>query len=630
MPQEQEAETSEGRPYVIPGPFGKVSVGPIPSDFPAIAETLIITLAEASNPTRRIYGNLFGSEQFRFALEAAAIEGPDLGVALGCAGQAPVPYVIVDRLFCPELGRIQQGQNTISRGWFALQSHDARLGGIFLLPLTSAILRFFSLAEIKANTTIDDNIGALRVTFKHPASGLEIHKSYSPQSIKTLDPSLDLRFFPNFRLDSLSDAGSQLPFASIDRYYYARLRLSPGLDKLKSAWVGSSGKTLTDAVLYNEGMFARPADRRFPALGKQSFWKLSMEDAPIAFEIERFGMILLELDQLRRDDAATPWSVGLDFGTTNSCVAIDKGAGTNPATLKLPVLTTTFLTKWETELRGESDEGFSALADFFFWQNEATDVLNENEFFPTQVLTKLSLQLEKLPYRDGFSERNGLVFFPNVSLATVENKGFTDLIEGFEALRYSTSPVKPRFHLNRDLKWKDEDDEGGNSLLWRRVFHQHLRLQLILAAARENAYIDKLVASYPKAFLPIEKSSYEDELRLIWGPSTHVDVRSESAAAAVTLDVAEGQECFLLDMGGGTTDVAVFKDGILEEECSLAVAGGILEMYVCQILRCGSKLLGVSMFRKNWGRRLQPMIRWRKSTARCFRASSSKMGGRSN
>src|SRR5204863_3494620 len=112
-------------------------------------------------------------------------------------------------------------------------------------------------------------------------------------------------------------------------------------------------------------------------------------------------------------------------------------------------------------------------------------------------------------------------------------------------------------------------------------------------AARENAYIKKLVASYPKAFLPIEKSGYEDELKDIWGPSTQVDVRSESAAAAVTLEVAEGQECFLLDMGGGTTDVAVFKDGILEEECSLAVAGGILEKYVCQstalrkqIVRC--------------------------------------------
>lgn len=615
----QDVERSQGSPFCVPALLEKVYQGTSkPSDYPFRNGTLVLTLAMVENPTRLIYGNVFGSPEIRRLLENKPdkpAEGPDLGAALNRPGEAPVPYVILDHLFTTNLGRLQtptEGENTVSEEWGALSmSANSKLDGIFLLPFKPAILRYFSPQELRQGVKADDNVAAVQVTFRHEAEGLEVSRLYGALDetnagrIVSLDPSLDLRFFPNFRLDWLADLDRQLPFAG-DRFYHARIRLSPETDRLPMRWLAANGTPLADATQYFEGSFERPADRNLYAPGRQAFWRLPMHVPPAVFQVEGFGFLLLALrGSPHAGETPRAWKVALDFGTTNSCVAVDVGAGNVDAAYPLPVLTTVFLSKWQTTLRGESDEGASALADFMLWQNEATTTLNENDFFPTQILTRHRLDATAVPYPGGFNERNGLAFFPNVStLGTIERKGFTDLLEGFEAMR--TTNLKPRFFLKLNLKWKDESAEGGAALVWRTVFHQHLRLQLLLAAASENAYIDRLVASFPKAFIPQEKDDYQKELEKIWGTAdperinaeakrspVQIELRSESAAAALALGITRGQEFFLLDMGGGTTDIAVFKDTLLEEECSLTLAGQALEKYVCrsenlrkQIVRC--------------------------------------------
>jgi MreB/Mbl protein len=586
-----EVERNVGVPFPVPKLIEKVYAGGTdagdpkgdrftrPTDFRCRDGVIYLTLEESGNPSIRVYGTLFGSLEIRDRLKMSDAEGPNLGLVLQREGEAPVPYVILDNLFTPKLGRVQKGQNTIGSEWKALTlaNNAATLDGIYLIPFEPAILRYFTPTELREGVVADNNVGAIQVTFEHRELPAGVRKYYAMEEIVVLDPSLDLRFFPKFRLDSVADVNLQLPLPH-DRYYYARVRLSPALDEVRLNWLGEKGVPLNETPRI-EGDYVRPNRETF-AVGRRAFWRFPMALPPVAFEVEDHGLILLALEQLNHQgQAPSPWAAAVDFGTTNSCVAIDRGSGNVAETEKLPVLVTTFLQTWATALRGDSDEGYSALADFFFWQNTATQHLNERDFFPTQIITTNPLTLEKLT-DDKFNPSNGLAFFPNVSLAAVENPGFTDLIEGFGG--FNETAVKARFKLNRDLKWKPEDGNPGSSQIWRDVFHQHLRCQLILTAAREKATINRLVASYPKAFLPAEVTEYRQLLQKIWSENTPVELRSESVAAAMTLQITLHHEYFLVDMGGGTTDIAVFKDEEVEEECSFKLAGGLLEEYVVQ------------------------------------------------
>jgi len=602
----QEVERTAGLPFSVPKLLESVYAGKQqtaegkgggdagpdshPSDFRSHQGIIYLTLEESGNPSMRVYGNLFGSPEIRRYLEVASPEGQNLGEILQRPGEAPLPYVILDKLFTPKLGRVQKGQNTTGAEWKALVLADnsPKADGVYLIPFHSSILRYFTLEELRECIVAENNIGAIQVTLTHkiPGRELKVRKSYGiPESmdrskdeqIEDLDPSLDLRLFPKFRLDSVANVATQLP-SKEDRHYHARARLSPNLEKTTFHWLGDKGVLLKEQPRI-EGDYVK-RNKETNAEGRRAFWRFPMENPPLAFEVEGYGLILLSLQDLgHKNQKTTSWTAAIDFGTTNSCVAIDRGGGADTISEaeKLPVIVTTFLQKWRTDLRGDSDEGCSALADFFFWQNPATQYLNEREFFPTQIMTTHPLAIGKLP-DENFNPDNGLAFFPNVSLAAVENRGFTDLIKGFEGL--DDSAVEARFNLNRSLKWRDEDGQLGNSQIWREVFHQHLRYQLIITAAREKSAITRLVASYPKAFLPSEVTDYRNVLRKIWGEYVAVELRSESLAAAMTLEITQHHEYFLVDMGGGTTDIAVFKDEEVEEECSFKLAGGLLEEYV--------------------------------------------------
>lgn len=613
-PTLRDAERSQGgQGFPVPALLGKVCRADArPSDSPTRGDALVLTLEQAARPNHRVYGNIFGSPALADRLAGQAAEGDDLGAALDRPGEAPVPYVLLDALFTPYLGRLRKGSANLGSCWSALTMRDqSNLRGVYLLPFAPAILRYFSAQELRQGTSTEDNIAALQVVFRHDASGLEVRRNYrqegTPQAeIYGLDDSLDLRFFPDFRLDTLADLDKQMPFLE-DRRYYARMRLSPDLDGLSKRWLAKDGSPLEGvAVRYGDGNSFEQPNQNLLAPGKQAFWHLPITTPPGAFEVEGYGLLLLTL----RGDAGQPgrqaksWIVAMDFGTTNSCVAVDKGTGEAESAYRLPIFTSTFLTNWQTGLRGKSDEGYSAMADFMFWQNAEVDVLNRDDFFPTQILTTHPLHLAALAPGKGFNENNGLAFFPNVSLAAVEYSNFPDLINGFEQMG-GRADLAPRFNLKRNLKWKDGSAPGEGSFLWRKVFHQHLRLHLVLAAANENAYVERLVASYPRAFTPEDASRYREALEIVWGsPSkapTHADIRrshttvelrSESAAAAVALGVTPGQEFFLLDMGGGTTDIAVFKDNVLEEECSLTLAGQALENYVCHSEKLRRQIAG--------------------------------------
>jgi hypothetical protein len=575
-----QVEHSEGTNFAVPRLLETVySAGrnTLPTDFHSAAGIIYVTLEESKNPHQRIYGNVFGSPEIHERLQhpLTPAEGSNLGTALDRSGEAPVSYVIVDKLFTGKLGRVQNGLNTVAPEWAALsvQEQAAQLNGIYLLPFDSAVLRYFTPEELREETFAYNNIGAVQVALRARGKRAEVRHTYTIEHITVVDPSLDLRFFPKYRLDSVADLDRQLPMES-DRLYHARVRLSPELEQLPLRWLERNGSPI-DGVLWPQGDYA-PGTNNF-AEGRQFFWTLPATTVPSAFQIEGFGLLLLNLFDLNHHaQVPSTWRVGLDFGTTNSSVAVDRGAGNVQTAEKLPVFVTTFLQSFATQLRGGSDEGRSALADFFFWQNPTTAFLNDIEYFPTQILTRHALTTDRLPY-GGFDLRNGLAFFPNVSLATIDNPGLTDLIFGFGSL--GGTQVKPRFNLNRELKWRAQDGTD-RAQIWRGVFHRHLRLQLVLTAAYNKACISHLIASYPKAFLPEEVSEYRELLRKVWGDRTDIELRSESAAAAVTLEISRGHEYFLIDMGGGTTDIAVFKNQSIEEECSVELAGGILEEFV--------------------------------------------------
>jgi hypothetical protein len=92
-------------------------------------------------------------------------------------------------------------------------------------------------------------------------------------------------------------------------------------------------------------------------------------------------------------------------------------------------------------------------------------------------------------------------------------------------------------------------------------------------------------ASYPRAFTKIQKGLFLTVLKGIWDRKEanfhpQVEIFTESHAAAAFLKPSERVEHFLVDIGGGTTDICVFSDGKMRSESSVRMAADMIDRYV--------------------------------------------------
>ncbi len=565
-------------------------------------DTLVLTYDQARNPKTKIFGMIFGSTEVEKRLRDAQVLpcGDDLGSVLGVS--AAVPYLILDKLFEPTLTNIYKDVNDeppkVNESWKIITNS----GEAYLFPFKRELLDYFTNEQVTAGTKLLNlGTGSLAIQFTHKEA--VAHRSYKQEERSTMDPSMDLRLFPNFALDSLRHVKAMLPKEE-DRHYYSRLRLFQGADAMWSMeWLNNDGLRIVNQKWEDEGNFERL--NGVSSKGKQmlSVIKAGEEpgNRPAALHVKGYGLAFVKLKTLDfGNEPPLSWEIGLDFGTSNTCLVKrgmnqnrDDGSG---ELLHLGVFTTSLLDQWEIDRsRGSAAEGFSAIFDFPYLNNSFAEPslgvsntqLNPKDFFPTQVVYYNNRNAPEAS--DNFQVRNGLAFFQNITVTSLLANHVSELIKGFDSLKPANqstqTPTPPeRFILNRSLKWEEESDHYNPTNInraWRKVFHSHLRLQILMSAAADNGRVGNLRASYPKAFTSSQKESYEKELKQVWGESVTTEIFSESAAAAKQLDVGEAQVAYLIDIGGGTADFAVYRDKGLIGECSLKLAGSFIENYFC-------------------------------------------------
>ena len=554
---------------------------------------LQITRQELLDPKFNIRGIHHGRPEYESRIPELDLRGDNLGLALGLTENAlPVPYIFLNRLFTKYLTPITD--NGFSDEWNGLILKEEGVETTHFYPFDPDVLQFASVEEIRG-TTIEsietDRFESFKVSLKF-ANGKTISQVYTdrPETASEatghylnfdIKEQLDLRFFPNFDLEPLRLEDDVL--SEDDLKYYARARLS-------SSWLG--GQSAAKSKKFIRPLLL-PAD---PGVQDQYDWYRTedsgnhnsgdiaryfvLEDKPIAFSMERRGICFLDLElpeAVRTDLPPFRWDLAIDFGTSNTCVAQYTVASKRaPVVLRLPVLTTRLL---KLPSYQDAAEGMAAVLDFFynFGGTREEEHLYPLDYFPTQITTQLPEppaggQLAK------FNIRNGLIFFQNISKIAFFTPYIAGLVRGFcqhagsEGAQAGGRAPTPLFRLETDLKWTNQE--------WLYVFMHHLRRQIVMTAARENARISRVFASFPKGHTKNDIEQFLGHIKAVW---TDVKVKSfsESEAAQEYLVRAGGiDNNYIVDVGAGTSDVLCYVRGTPVYQTSLRLAGKYVDNYV--------------------------------------------------
>jgi len=546
-------------------------------DLPTYRGRLLVTREQLLSPSVRLYGRTFGNPRFSEVVEELGREGENLGADLGLGVYSvPMAYLFVDQLFEPKLTLVSE--HGLSANW-----HGLSIGGEhYLFPFRPEVLNLLSPEELAAATKGERDRRGEHYIVTLRFGDVEIPQLYSvsdrspySRDLETIPPEhLDIRLYPNFDLDSV-DAGALQPE---DRRYYARIRLNPLWDFEISAFrydaasrsvepeVGQPLKIGQARVHGNPGEF-HP--------GQVLLYTL--EDKPTGFHVQDRGICLVELPVARQAPAS--WEVGIDFGTSNTCVTYRTEATRDPQVLRFPVLTTTLLRnpRYSVDFPGPQgskvSEGASPLLDFFFRQQDTDEHLTHASYFPTQVVTR---HAEVRPTWN-WDHEGGLVYFRNVSLA---DPIIWELIESFPE-RLVGDPPRPKnprygkhFRLKQDIKWEQAS--------WLKVFMRHLRREVLMAAAREGGTVKRLRFSYPKAFSFLQTEQFREVLEEVWnsgGTPDMLTTASESEAVQHYI-VRHANEYVVFDVGGGTTDLTGFSNHKAIFQTSFRLAAGHINRYV--------------------------------------------------
>lgn len=570
------------------------AAGELLSDFGFYQGRLLVTRDRIANGATRIYGRTFGAPRLAERAMRLSAQGDNLGLDLGLdPDAAAASYLVVDRLFTPRL--LPVTERGFSPEWEGL----VIAGKHYLYPFRPEILNLVQphqLADAVSaewdrkgdSVLVRLTLGTYSVTQVYSSSGtgeFVVGDQHIPLDY------LDIRFFPNFDLgvapqeqgddratgDADADAGGAVykkaPAGELERRYYSRVRVNPewdfsitpfkfdpGAGRLVSTT--ESAERLGPAQWHGDNTSYHPGQALIYTLE----WK------PAGFSVQDRGFCLLFLSAPQAQPAS--WDVGVDFGTSNTCITYRTESDPEPHLLPLPVLTSTLLLEpdYSAEFTGTRgvvyNEGGAAMLDFFYRMEDTDEVLTSSDFFPTQLATR---HTDPQP-RWKWDHEGGLIYFKNLSLA---DPTVWELIQRFPA------PGVPRarrlgqpFQLRQDIKWENAR--------WLQVYMQHLRRQVLLTAASKHATVRRIRFSYPKAFSLTQRDHFKQVLREVWNPSgleDRVQILSESEAV-LSYVVRGAQEYVVFDIGGGTTDLIGFSTGEPAFQTSFKLAAGKVNEYV--------------------------------------------------
>lgn len=568
----------------IPLPFLNFAVEARPDyiwgDLPLHEGRLVVTHEQLLSNNTRLYGRVFGSNDFADAVEHLDREGDNLGQALNLdEGAIPMPYLFVDRLFMPYLTLVtsydtqKEDHGGFSDEWSGMEVDFEGTTEYYFIPMDPDILEMMDAEELRdalsAHLSSDGQNYVVTLNF----GGVQITKLYSTvgKGRHRLDEQVgrdefDLRLFPNYDLDAVRHliADGEDTTTHADDTYYARVRLSPTWEFARvdpfAVQAGRVTKSIHDDVVVMGDETSRRGS--VPSPGKAAFYTIC--DKPDGFFVPERGFCLLNLQDPRgAGQNPSEWSVSIDFGTSNTCVAHKRAKDAPPEPLSLPVLTTTLLENPNYKAAfGDVCEGGSAALDFPYKFGVRDDDLMSQLYFPTQLLT----QQQKVEEDDNFAIENGLIYFDNVGLA---DPTLLSLIKGFPQIQN----VAQRFSLKQDIKWTRTD--------WLRVFMHHLRKQIVLTAAAQNASINELYFSYPKSFNYDRRQRFEADMDMVWGDTVTSNIHLASESEAARDDVVDDHnQHVIFDVGGGTTDIIAFDRQEPVFQTSFKLAAGQINEFI--------------------------------------------------
>ncbi|PAW67775.1 MAG: hypothetical protein B9S30_06735 [Verrucomicrobiia bacterium Tous-C5FEB] len=575
--------------------------GRLPSDLIPHKGYFLLSRSLLGNSGTKLYGNTVGSSDYAKLWIKAPASGNHLGDALrlkaGERDALPIKFLFVDKLFTPALSKISSGFTPAS-GWSSLVLDDS----VFAYPLLPAAMDFFTTKDIENSLSIVSDRSlrdSLGVHFKFGQFSCE--KIYeqddnSPAPVEIVDNALDLRLFPDYDICSVADKDKQLP-APEDRCHFARFRMGKALSSIENqirpiledgdstASLAIAATDYTNVVI---GTLDFLPDHKTKGPGRRLVQTITPGNKRLAgFDFGGKGFILLRLAKSQHPQGGQlePRTVGIDFGTSNTCLSTLAGHN-NDGVLIPAAATTSFLAGFSNQERGNSHEGFAAYFDFFQCRHGKSSDLYSDSFFPTQLASRTDFNTGDFSGYSSFNPTSALICFQSIADLFGEGTGYPNTI-----IRYNTQPAgqrefEPQIHLKDRLKWDDESPAGNDAFeALRKVFLAHLRLQMIHHEARTSGYIVKVNASYPRAFTKTQKRLFLAELKGIWtrpdtGFQPQVEIFTESHAAAAYLEPSERVEHFLVDIGGGTTDICVFADGKMRSESSVRMAADMIDRYV--------------------------------------------------
>ena len=497
----------------------------------------------------------------------------------------------VEHLFTPYLTMITL--DGFSDEWKGFEVDNGGEVDYCLFPFKPEILRILSPEDIARNTEgrFNDEGGHYVVSLNLEGRSFVRRYAVFEGDDYMIDSCIapdtfDLRVFPDIDLEH-PQINSLLPHEG-DGYYFARVRLSP-------YWLNNEGKALhivpTTGIRDGNGrLFHREMSN-----AEMKYWKVGhnrdlgqvcplgevlffeMYRKPSAFYIEDRGLVFFKprtpphLSQNPID-----WEIAIDFRPSKTSIAYHSKNYNQAMPLELPGLASTLLRipKYSVML-GISKEGAAAVLDFFYKYIHEDFVLTENATFPSHLLTtevKPGISNDEI-----FNLRNGLIWFREM---TFENAAeYLPLINGYNSVENPDADFtlyEQRYHLRKLIRWEDED--------WLVVFMQHLRKHIVLAAAYQNARIERIAFSYPAFFSTAEVNHYRNTLEKVWNPKKQerkIPLWLSNEIKGIRNIIVEKTHQYLtVALGKITTDLTMFsrRKPIGKSQFSLGIAQ--LERYI--------------------------------------------------
>jgi hypothetical protein len=272
------------------------------------------------------------------------------------------------------------------------------------------------------------------------------------------------------------------------------------------------------------------------------------------------GFLLIRHNHKKRPNKL--WKVGVDFGSTHTgafYTEVHEHDGNLKRVNQSKILPIKIVPRVKILTHGDK---FQIQQNFFIWNPEVfskdgvTPARNQSDQHSI-LLTQLVLPMDRGEnFVDSWLPREGQIFLASL--------------------------LDSKVHLETDLKWNRDPKDYST-----RAFLRSLMIMIKAEAAFNEASIARVAHSYPSAFpKDLEAKHVGEWLDLKASVGVEVDEKPLTEALAVCRHLKDEQgatpagNVIALDIGGSTTDIALWANQNLKVQESVKIAAGALSRYI--------------------------------------------------